>query len=43
MNIGEPLRELDVEPLLYPAALPAAPAEPTPALRPELGPTEVPA
>ena len=43
MNIGEPLRELDVEPLLYPAALPAAPAEPTPALPPELDPTEVPA
>jgi len=23
MNIGEPIRELEVEPLLYPAALPA--------------------
>ena len=43
MNIGEPIRELDVEPLLYPAALPAAPAEPTPALPPRLDPTEVPA
>lgn len=29
MNIGEPIRELDVEPLLYPAALPEAPPEPT--------------
>jgi len=43
MNIGEPIRELDVEPLLYPAALPAAPAEPTPTLPPGLDPTEVPA
>jgi hypothetical protein len=38
MNIGEPIRELEVEPLLYPAALPAAPAEPTPALAPEPSP-----
>jgi len=30
MNIGQPLRELEVEPLLYPAAVPEAPAEPTP-------------
>jgi len=30
MNIGEAVRELDVEPLLYPAALPEAPPEPTP-------------
>jgi hypothetical protein len=43
MNIGEPLRELDVEPLLYPAALPKAPAEPTPAPPPAADPAEVPA
>lgn len=42
MNIGEPIRELEVEPLLYPAALPAAPAEPTPALTPDPEPAEVP-
>jgi hypothetical protein len=42
MNIGEPIRELEVEPLLYPAALPAAPAEPTPALAPEPEPAEIP-
>ena len=30
-EIGQPIRELDVEPLRYPTALPAAPAEPTPA------------
>jgi hypothetical protein len=42
MNIGEPIRELEVEPLLYPAALPEAPAEPTPTLAPEPEPAEVP-
>ncbi|HTX54621.1 MAG TPA: hypothetical protein VMD08_14525 [Candidatus Baltobacteraceae bacterium] len=41
MNIGEPLRELQVEPLMYPAAMPSAPAEPQPALAPE--PVEIPA
>jgi hypothetical protein len=40
MNIGEPVRELEVEPLLYPAALPEAPAEPAPFPEPE--PVEVP-
>jgi hypothetical protein len=35
MNIGEPIRELQVEPLLYPAAMPAAPAEPVPTPTPE--------
>jgi hypothetical protein len=29
MNIGEPVRELEVEPLLEPAVMPAAPAEPS--------------
>jgi len=43
MNIGEPIRELEVEPLLYPAALPDAPDEPTPALAPEPEPAEAPA
>jgi hypothetical protein len=43
MNIGEPIRELDVEPLLYPAALPAAPAEPTPKPAPSSDPVELPA
>lgn len=43
MNIGEPIRELDVEPLLYPAALPDAPAEPTPERAPSDDPAEVPA
>jgi hypothetical protein len=42
MNIGEPIREFEVEPLLYPAALPAAPAEPTPTPAPETEPAEVP-
>jgi hypothetical protein len=42
MNIGEPVRELEVEPLLYPAALPDAPDEPTPALAPESEPVEAP-
>jgi len=42
-DIGRPIRELDVEPLRYPAALPAAPAEPTPVLPPAADPTEVPA
>jgi len=40
MNIGEPLRELEVEPLLYPAAMPAAPEEPQPA--PTAEPVEAP-
>lgn len=43
MNIGEPIRELEVEPLLYPSALPDAPAEPSPASTPASDPTEVPA
>ena len=43
MNIGEPIRELEVEPLLYPAGLPEAPAEPTPSSIPESDPVEVPA
>jgi hypothetical protein len=43
MNIGEPIRELDVEPLLYPAALPEAPAEPTPKPAPSSDPVELPA
>ena len=42
-EIGRPIRELDVEPLLDPAALPAAPAEPTPVPVPASDPTEVPA
>jgi hypothetical protein len=40
MNIGEPMRELQVEPLLFPSAMPAAPAEPQPAITPE--PVEAP-
>ncbi len=36
MTIGEPIRELEVEPLLYPAALPQAPDEP--ALAPDTEP-----
>ncbi len=36
MNIGEVVRELQVEPLLYPAAMPAAPAEHTPTPAPAL-------
>jgi hypothetical protein len=43
MNIGEPIRELEVEPLLYPAALPDAPAEPHPDSAPVSDPAEVPA
>jgi hypothetical protein len=42
MNIGEPVRELEVEPLLYPAAMPEAPAEPNPAPIPDREPAEVP-
>jgi hypothetical protein len=42
MNIGEPIRELEVEPLLYPAAMPEAPAEPNPASTPDGEPAEVP-
>lgn len=42
MNIGEPIRELEVEPLLYPDALPEAPAEPSPARAPEAEPAGVP-
>jgi len=42
MNIGEPVRELEVEPLLYPAALPEAPAEPIPAPVSAPDPVEVP-
>ena len=40
MNIGEPMRELQVEPLMYPAAMPSAPVEPQPAPTPE--PVEAP-
>lgn len=43
MNIGEPIRELEVEPLLYPGALPDAPAEPNPDSAPVSDPAEVPA
>jgi hypothetical protein len=43
MNIGEPIRELEVEPLLYPSALPDAPAEPDPGSIPASDPAEVPA
>jgi len=42
MNIGEPIRELEVEPLLYPAALPEAPAEPNSAPVSPPEPVEVP-
>lgn len=42
MNIGQPIRELEVEPLLYPAAMPEAPAEPTPETWPS-DPAELPA
>jgi len=42
MNIGEPVRELEVEPLLAPAIMPEAPAEPSVAPRPDLEPAEVP-
>ena len=41
-EIGRPLRELDVDSLRYPAAVPAAPTEPTPAPVPAAVPTEVP-
>jgi hypothetical protein len=40
MKIGEPLREIEVEPLLYPAAMPAAPPEPAPAPEPVNCPEE---
>ena len=42
MNIGEPIRELEVEPLLEPAAMPAAPAEPGAVPQPDGEPVEVP-
>jgi hypothetical protein len=42
MNIGEPIRELEVEPLLEPAVMPAAPAEPGAAPQPDCAPVEVP-
>jgi hypothetical protein len=42
-DLGQPIGELDVEPLLYPAALPKAPAEPTPASVPTSALAEVPA
>ena len=42
MNIGEPLREFEVEPLLYPAAMPEPPAEPSLAPDPEAEPVGVP-
>lgn len=41
MNIGEPVRELEVEPLLEPAVMPAAPVEPN-APQPAGEPAEVP-
>lgn len=42
MNIGEPVRELEVEPLLAPAIMPEAPAEPSMVPQPDLEPLEVP-
>ena len=42
MNIGEPVRELEVEPLLFPSAMPEAPAEPNPTFQPDDEPAEVP-
>ena len=42
MNIGEPVRELEVEPLLAPAVMPEAPAEPSVAPQPNFEPVEVP-
>lgn len=42
MNIGEPIRELEVEPLLEPAVMPEAPAEPGAAPQPDCEPVEVP-
>jgi hypothetical protein len=42
MNIGEPVREIEVEPLLYPSAMPEAPAEGAPASVPEAEPAESP-
>lgn len=41
-DIGHPFRELDVEPLRYPAAMPEASTEPTPAPPPASDPAEVP-
>jgi hypothetical protein len=42
MNIGEPVRELEVEPLLEPAVMPEAPAEPNVAPQPDYEPAEAP-
>jgi len=42
MNIGEPVRELEVEPLLEPAVMPEAPAEPNVMPQPDGEPAEVP-
>jgi len=42
MNIGEPVRELEGEPLLAPAIMPEAPAEPGMVPQPDLEPVEVP-
>ena len=42
MNIGEPVRELEVEPLLDPAVMPEAPAEPNATPQPDAEPMEVP-
>jgi hypothetical protein len=42
MNIGTPIRELEVEPLLYPAAMPEAPTEPSVAPAPAVDPAEIP-
>jgi hypothetical protein len=43
MDIGQPIRELEVEPLLFPAAMPEAPAEPTPEPTWPSDPVELPA
>jgi len=42
MNIGEPVRELEVEPLLAPAVMPEAPPEPGVTPQPDFEPAEVP-
>ena len=42
LNVGDPLRGLEVKPLFYPAPLPQSPDEPNSASHPEPGPFEVP-
>jgi hypothetical protein len=42
MNIGEPVRELEVEPLLEPTVMPEAPAEPDAVPQPDYEPAEAP-